>query len=87
MKGDTLRGDPDDTSVDTEHIRDYESIIMKEESYRKVKNQNLLSHKEIKELTIFMKNPPIKIFDKLSDMKDHVRKLGKIFVIQIYLNF
>mmetsp|Transcript_11107 Transcript_11107/g.11043 ORF Transcript_11107/g.11043 Transcript_11107/m.11043 type:complete len:132 (+) Transcript_11107:1176-1571(+) len=53
LKEDILNLEPDDTSVDTECILGYENRTMNDESYRKVKNQNLLSHKEIKELTVF----------------------------------
>lgn len=73
-----MKLEPDDTSVDTECILDYENITMKEESYRKVKNKNLLSHKEIKEVTkFFMKQTPLEISEKLIEMREHVNKIGK----------
>mmetsp|Transcript_30468 Transcript_30468/g.26987 ORF Transcript_30468/g.26987 Transcript_30468/m.26987 type:complete len:244 (-) Transcript_30468:59-790(-) len=71
-----LQIEPDDTSVDTEQIKDYENLTMKEESYRKAKNQNLISHKEIKELTIFfIKQSTKEIQKRLNGMRDHVNKL------------
>lgn len=57
---------------------------MQDESYRKVKNQNLLSHKEIKELTMFfLKQPAIKVLEKLIAMKEHVTKLGKRLSLKV----
>ena len=42
-----------------------------------MKNHNLLSHKEIKELTLFFtKQIPMKLFERLDCMKKHIEKVA-----------
>ena len=74
---DLLKIEPDETSVDSDGIiENNDLIIKKDESYRKAKNHNILSHKEIKELTaFFLKQSPINILEKLDGIRAHVHKL------------
>jgi hypothetical protein len=49
---------------------------MKDENFKKMKNHNILSHKEIRELTLFFtKQIPIKLFERLDGIKKHIEKL------------
>lgn len=71
-----LEIEPDDTSVDTECILEFnENNMKKDESMKQVKNHNILSVKEIKDLTkYFTKRSPIKILEdkKLDGMRKHI---------------
>jgi hypothetical protein len=69
--------EPDDTSVDTENILEFnEKSIRTDEKMKEINHQNILSHKEIKELTVFFnKQSPIKILEKLDGMRKHVNNL------------
>lgn len=67
----------EDSGIDTDEIIEFhDNVTKKDESYRKARNHNILSHKEIKDLTkFFTKQTPLKILERLEGMKEHVKKL------------
>lgn len=79
-----LDEDPDESVVDTDGIMDFhDNITKKDETYRKVKHHNILSHKEIKSLTLFFtKQSPMNILEKIESMKEYINKVQYVGYIQ-----
>lgn len=70
-------GDSDDSVVDTEGMVEFHDKITKnDEQYKKVKNTNLLSRKEIQDLTkFFLKQSTINLYETLDGIGKHAHKI------------
>jgi hypothetical protein len=70
-------GDSDDSVIDTEGMIDFHDMITKnDEHYKKARNHNLLSRKEIQDLTkFFLKKSTTMMYEKLDSIRSHAHKI------------